>query len=343
MTNALNINIVPEDSGYGVGAILFRFLPWEYISGIQNTILRVMEMHPEMAVNMPIFEDKRYLKLPTFAGLDIFQSHIKNCSAYIKSHTDQLNPARLACLTGPGFMPPLTLLSPVQSNASQPNVSSVMKRRWLVHRILDYDCSQRTLSLRLIPSVLKDLSSDLFTDANIETLVMSPLLLPSLSPYVQLKTYQERGEAAVSGISPLTVLQHPLSRSHIARSSIQRLEKDIRDYADDEMHSVLPMLKLHLTPTSTSSDTNTALSAVTEAIEMIRNIITTLVNKRDEDSKLLKLGVIEVVKYCNAETTVSVNEFMTIKHYLLRYSKAEVDLVRRICIYCSSICVYVLQ
>ena len=68
--------------------MLLRFLPEESIGGVQGCILRVMEAHPVLAKeNVPVFEDNRKFKLPTIAGLDIFQSHVKKASEFIKTHS----------------------------------------------------------------------------------------------------------------------------------------------------------------------------------------------------------------------------------------------------------------
>jgi hypothetical protein len=75
-TNSLPVSIIPDDPPHGVGSMLLRFLPEQTMTGIQGVILRVMEAHPKLAARMPVFEDKRKLKLPVFTGLDVYQSHI---------------------------------------------------------------------------------------------------------------------------------------------------------------------------------------------------------------------------------------------------------------------------
>lgn len=53
------------------------------LSKIRIAVLIVYTRY--IASKMPVFEDKRKLKLPTFAGLDIYQNHIRNAAAALKA------------------------------------------------------------------------------------------------------------------------------------------------------------------------------------------------------------------------------------------------------------------
>ena len=96
LTDASVLRILPDDPSHNIGSVLLRLLPEHYGSGMQGSILRIIESHPEISLKMPIFEDKRKIKLPSLAGLDIFQTHIKNAATTVRTHIDEINMSRMS-------------------------------------------------------------------------------------------------------------------------------------------------------------------------------------------------------------------------------------------------------
>ena len=115
---------------------------------------------------------------------------------------------------------------------------SVEGRNWITPRITDFNCAKRLVTHSLIPPLLSSFTN-YFTTANVEALAGAPLTVINLSRFVELKGLAARSKGLISAQSPLTVMNHPSSRSHIARTSIARLETDIRDFAKDENSAVL--------------------------------------------------------------------------------------------------------
>lgn len=320
MTNAFNMSIIPDDPGFGVGSILFRLLPVDNIIGIQHTLLRVMDLHESLTADMPKFEDKRKMKLPVFAGMDIFQAHVKACCQFVKAHQAELNLPRLAFVQHVPFSPPLTLTVSLFMN--NPELSEMYRRNWILPRVLDFDNPSRTLTLRSIPANLTSVSPGHFNDSDLAILAQTPLLTAQLKDYTTLKSYVERGEMPVDSKTPLTVLEHPLSRSHIARTSLTRLEQDIVDYASDESSTLMPMMEFSASIKASGG------SNIGEVIPKVKGIIDALTKLRDQDSTALKKGIHEVTKFCNGEAVQFMDDFVTNKHSLLRFAKAETDMVR---------------
>ena len=95
LTGHVNIAIIPDEAPHKMGSVLLRFLPGAPQDDVQGVILRIMESHPEISKKMPEFTDTRRFKMPTIAGLDVFQSHIKRACETLRSHMDDLNIARL--------------------------------------------------------------------------------------------------------------------------------------------------------------------------------------------------------------------------------------------------------
>ena len=106
-------------------------------------------------------------------------------------------------------------------------------RAWLNPRIMDFACAKRRVSSASVPQALRKLAS-FYTPTEVAFFLGSPLHAIDLRTYVEQKTLAARGEAAVTNQTPLRVMQHPSSNSHVARTSVTRLEQDIVDFAADE-------------------------------------------------------------------------------------------------------------
>jgi hypothetical protein len=193
MTNSLNISIIPEDKAHGTGSILFRFLPDSY-SEIQRVILRVMDGHPSLAEKMPIFEDKRKLKLPSLAGLDVFQSHIKNCAAYIQANLQELKQTRLYVNIPPAY----AVVRSVSSDIGIMDPRQLEFRPWVTPRITDYDCCKRTITLSTIPAALRTISAR-FTDDEVTKLLSAPMECLGLSDFIDNLSLSQRKVSKISG------------------------------------------------------------------------------------------------------------------------------------------------
>jgi hypothetical protein len=325
LTNVTNIKILEDESSFGMGSVLLRFLPTETLAGVQSSILRVMEAHPSIAEKMPVFEDKRKMKIPTFGGSDVYQSHLKACATFLKTQSTSFNFMKLFYNTPPPLAPPgmidvrPLIDSRLKLIEAKTNLFShdMRFRQWIIPRIVDYTCSKRLLTIANIPDSLKVMSA-YFTEAGVTNVTEMPLQDISLSKYVEQKASADN---VTSSASPLTVLNHPLSRSHIARTTVSRLEQDIYDFSTDQNKATTPRLAF-LNSSLDVSDT-TRDSAITQT----SNLISSLEQLREKDTSFIKLAIAELLKYANGEKGVATNDYSSIKHGVLLVGNLETIMV----------------
>jgi hypothetical protein len=319
LTEALVLRILPDDPSHNIGSILLRVLPEHYVSGMQGAILRVVESHPEISSKMPVFEDKRKLKLPSLAGLDVFQTHIKAAATAVTTQLSVINISRMAVTVPAPFKPPAILEA---ARTLQDDILHIEGRSWLNPRITDFKRPKRTVSSNLIPSPLQKLRSH-YSTQEISHLVDMPLAAIDFDIYVEQKSLANRGEAAVSSESPLRVMLHPSSNSFIARSAVGRLEQDIVDFSNDENKGVLPVLM-------TINTTGGALvgAGLDRALNAMTSMIAALEKLRERDAAIVKSGVQELLDYCNSGTLDKQGNVYAIAHNLQIKAGTEVPMVR---------------
>ena len=129
----LSIKILMDDSTRGLASILLRVFVEHSNISYETTILQVMARNPSLIPTMPIFEDKRKLKIPKFTGLDIFQSHIKSAALHILQNQTELNRSKQS-----GF--PITLFKVEKYVTVLPSVDNTPNfcrgREWLHLKVL---------------------------------------------------------------------------------------------------------------------------------------------------------------------------------------------------------------
>ena len=317
-TGALNITILPQDKSRDLGSILMSILPDDNVSGVQSVILRILESHEDLAPKMPAFEDRRKLKLPKLTGLDIFQAHVKVAAGFVQSSMDELKLDKLAFKRTTKFRYPDT----VQASQTLEGASDYYEgRSWLNPRITDFARPKRQVSSAAVPRGLVKIAA-YFTPAEVSFFLGSPLHSIDLRNYVEQKNLAGRGEALVSGESPLRVLLHPSSNSYIARSAVARLEQDVADFSIDENKGVLPVLKAINTTNGLLQGAN-----LDRALTSITSMISALEKLRERDSIIVKSGVVELLEYCNSYVTASSDDVQAIAHSLRQKAGSEVPLV----------------
>ena len=329
MNGTLNVKILPDDHGHDVGSALSRLINDEALAAAQgltgqcqaNAIIRVMMEHRKISDSMPHFEDKRKLKLPSLAGLDIFQSHIKSASGFIKTHSSQLNISRLGYSVGGEYVPP-AVINCSNMDAETGNTGTETGRSWITPKITDINCTTRFF-FQDLPAILTGLSKTL-TSADLRAFSSCPLEVIGLDRFVVCKTRSERNLVQVSGASPLHVLEHPSSRSHIARTSVARLEEDIRNFSVDENEASVPLMK---------SVGEASLSDV-RAVETALGDLDTLQHKLDDlkcnDMAFVRVAIDEVVESANGRGRIGAcrpNDMEILRHQFSQLGGKEATLV----------------
>jgi hypothetical protein len=199
------------------------------------------------------------------------------------------------------------------------------ERVWITPNISDFNCTKREISLSGLPPALNHINQ-YFCDADIDSFMGSPLSIIGLEKYVDYQNLLTRGESMVSTASPLNVMSHPSSRSHIARTSVARLEQDISNYGVDENESVLPVLKFTV-PIERNGSTD-----IKYAIDESSKLLASLYSQREKDIKFIRSSVRDIINFCNGlsisnSPDLSPNECIILAHALMKKSGYEATLV----------------
>jgi hypothetical protein len=277
MMNGLQITIIPDsDKPRDIGSVLLHVLPESYVFGVQRVILEVMETHPELVSQMPVFEDKRRLKIPTLAGLDVFQSHIKAVSSFLKGSKGEIDLARVKFVIPPVAKPPVVI-------TASDDIIRCSKygegRMWFSPRVVDYGCDSVFVTNALIPDLFQGMIEH-YNEKHIQELVTAPLMTPSLSVFVDYTAAIGNNSTTMS--SGISVMSHPSSRSHIARSSVTRLEDDFVNFHKDAASSSIPYIKFLPIQLSELSK----LTEFSSALQNTNNILSSLLKLKEADIQM---------------------------------------------------------
>lgn len=319
MMGGLQISIFQDqDKAMNVASVLLHTLPENYITGLQRVLLYLMETHPELAVQMPLFEDKRKLKLPSLAGLDIFQTHIKTVATFCKTNRSSININKLLWNIPEPYQAPVIIHA---SDIVDDTPTFTSGRSWMNHRIMDFTCEKRVVTHAVIPPLLQSFTTH-YTAQQIQYLAGTPLDEIDLKRFIEFKNLSSRGEAAVSSSSPLRVLNHPSSRSHIARTSVVRLESDIVDFSVDENASELPIMKA--VGVSVLEKRESLEGAVGEMFKLISS----LMKLRDSDTAFVRTAMTDLLAYTNGSHVMYRQSLRAQSHLIRQESGFEAALVR---------------
>jgi hypothetical protein len=176
------------------------------------------------------------------------------------------------------------------------------------------------VSSSTIPEGLKKIVA-FYTPAEVSFFLGSPLHSIDLRNYVEQKNLSGRGEAPVSSQSPLRVMQHPSSNSHIARSAVTRLEQDVSDFSVDENKGVLPVLKAINTGGGVLNG-----PGIDRALSSLKGMISALELLRKKDTSIVREGMGELLAYCNSATVGRDGNVQAIGYNLQQKAGAEVPM-----------------
>ena len=321
MTGSLNICILPDhDKSRDLASILLHCLPEKYIYGLQRVILIILEAHPSLCDSgaLPIFKDERRFKVPTLAGLDIFQTHVKTVATYLKNNARELDFSKLVRHVPEPYHAPFIIQA---SDTVDDSVDFSSGRTWLNPKILDFTCEKRVITHAVIPSTMHSFVKH-YDSIQIQFLTGLPLDEIELHRFIEYKNLDDRGELKVSSSSPLRVMNHPSSRSHIARTSVSRLENDIIDFASDENQNKLPVMK------SVGIDSLIDDDKLEISVGEMFKLISALSKLRDNDSTFSRSALKELLNFTNGDHATHQNNVKALGHLIRQASNNETSLVR---------------
>ena len=322
LANQLQLQIISSDSPYDFGSFLFYYIGNDNLNGIQKLILRIMYTYPDIAIQMPSFEDKRRLKLPKFNGLDPYQAHIKSAASFLLENVLQPKIFSICNLISQ-YTPSTTIQA---ENTIENSIDYSEGRFWLNPVVRDFKGLKRQVSHNQIPANAPMLSSYL-TAKEVTFLVGTPLHCIDLRKFIDLKNLTGRKLESVDSTFPIDVLKHPSSQSYIARVSVSRLEQDLKDFAHDENAALTPVMK-YINTTCTFDQ-----ESISKALTQISTLVASLNTVRSNDNIAIKQGIEELLVYTNGVTAAEAGNAKAIRHNLLQRSKLETTLVCIICVY----------
>jgi hypothetical protein len=185
---------------------------------------------------------------------------------------------------------------------------------------MDFTCEKRMVTHAVIPPLLQSFVTH-YTAGQIQYLAGTPLDEIDLKRFIEFKNLHARGEVAVSSATPLRVLNHPSSRSHIARTSVVRLESDIADFAVDENASELPIMK------AVGASALEKKESLEGAVGEMFKLITALMKLRDSDTAYVKIGLAELLAYANGSHAMYRQSLKALAHLIRQESGFEASLV----------------
>jgi hypothetical protein len=241
----------------------------------------------------------------------------------VKTNTGVLQLEKLGFGCPSRYQPPLIINGDPTPENDMINFSS--GRCWISPRVTDFNCKSRIFT-RTLPSIIAERFATIITGRDIDAFGSIPLSVIGLNDFVEFKSLSDRNITPVSAASPLEVLNHPSSRSHIARTSVHRLEIDIRDFANDENISLTPIIKNIYT-----NDLPNKTKDEFEHCVILLNRLTDELNKlKSKDALFVNNGIEEIVNCTNGDGVIGarrVNDFPILRHKLYQYGGLESVLV----------------
>lgn len=242
-TGTLRFSVRPEDSSYLLASYLTCFLkdvgaPGSFAAKLLG-ILEVACAAPFLVPNMPKFDDNRKFKLTTIvAGQNVAQSLLKSVSSYLSSKRAEVTRLpRYQSLRPPAVVRVIRLdkLADIERSWRAPgrSVDHANASR-AVHSSGDMDPSKIGLANKTPLASAAEMCMKL-SDEQVSACGGQPLGKSlDLNQLVDDVPAATSGDARVSTSLPFDVSKHPASKSHVALRMIERLSKDVAEYAQHE-------------------------------------------------------------------------------------------------------------
>lgn len=233
MTETLRVNILPTDDPHVLACLLLRFLSIEDVqtpSGLMS-MLRVMAENPTMSKQaMPKYFDDRTIKiaLVTESGNRAFSQLLKDGHKALYANHEQIKwPALAVKWKDAEWAQP-------ESWSQESFADSTSYAQF--H---DFDQSCKKVFLRPFEAHNAQGENVGISKADVMSFGDIPLAPIGLTSYVKMRSRSERGQSELSPTVPFNVREHPWAKSHVANSTISRLEDDVNFYADQENRAML--------------------------------------------------------------------------------------------------------
>lgn len=252
LTGTLRFAVRNEDSPYLLASYITCLVkdaatPGSFAFKLQG-ILEIACAAPFLIKDMPKFDDTRKFKLTTLmAGQSVVQTLLKNVQHYILTKRAEIS--RLPRYRS--IRPPATLrvvridkLADLERSWRAPGRSNDYgNARRFVHASADIAPSRLGLSLENPLGLAAQMCGN-FGDMHVAACGRQPLEASlELSQFVTDVVAASAGDSRPSPVLPFDVLRHRAAKSHVAVRMLERLSKDIVEYAQHENARTRPMMR----------------------------------------------------------------------------------------------------
>ena len=225
-TGSIKMKVGTEDESLTFGTLLLQLLMDAHDPGLLQSVLHTLARNPAICATLPKYRDGRQYKHETVHGWsdDSSPSPIDELFTELIPSLQSLSPLLL--------QPPTSYPRPAPPS-TRCDVRPPAGREWVIPSLSDFACDER--ELRPVDGAALGEQSLTLTAADVAVLVSQPLSALPLAVYVTRQSRAERGLPAVSEQLPYPdVSKHPQAQSEVARQMTQRLQADMRTFADQE-------------------------------------------------------------------------------------------------------------
>lgn len=282
----MDIKIRSADNPYILASLLLRLLP---TSDTQKqsyalSVLKALAYNFDLVNQAPKLEGRSNKTMDFLKNTQIMKSFGKQIFNFFIGKKNEIS--------WPEAMPEYTPVDYI----SPPLLAQLKEkdRIWIVPRVIDFQCERRTLRPVLLP--VEGLS---LTAQELNAFASYPLSCLGLNNFCALRGRGEKGLGPVDGQLPFLVKHHPSAKSHIAITSLERIQEDLKYYADKENVTRTPALKMFFESDVEIYMKNPQGPEVTQAYEFMENLLRALTDLQKRDTRYIFQGITYLLNYAN--------------------------------------------
>lgn len=251
-TGTLRFAVRNEDSPYLLASYITCLVknaatPGSFAFKLQG-ILEIACAAPFLIKDMPKFDDTRKFKLTTLmAGQSVVQTLLKNVQHYILTKRAEISRMpRYRSVRPPATMRVVRIdkLADIERSWRAPGRSNdYANASRFVHAYADVAPSRLGFSLESPLGLAAQMCGE-FGDAHVAACGRQPIeACLDLSQFVTDVSAATAGDSTPSPALPFDVVRHRAAKSHVAVRMLERLSKDLAEYAQYENARTRPMMR----------------------------------------------------------------------------------------------------
>ena len=278
MTKTCQIRILDDDNPFELARVLCRLLPDPDMTGqsIMLSILRVLCRNPHLTADPNIPKTSGKNSGFFTSGKDNPYSQLLSKWSTWFAGKQKENAAIDWAASDAQKTVELPMTVPV------PNAQS-LPRDLICPRLTNVNCTRMEVGVK--PEA-KDSGKRVPGLSSEDILAFSdqPMSVLKLTDYVTQTTLKERGIDAVDDEMPFDVRRHPIARSNMSQSTLDRLRDDVRDYATQQNGGVEAELRLFLEKDAHAYVNQPNSAGLSSAVDQVRKLLNALVELQQKDT-----------------------------------------------------------